>query len=219
MANPTASQRDLYRGRYSSFSLDKDTKIIKFLSASQKVQENLGYQSKTIQNRDERCGMSFKGMLTAVVFGITAFLHSGDSSENKPFVVGSLLGRVGNRMFVVAMATAVAWDNGAEPCFPEFSRSSDEFLHIFFRCKTTLPAAPMKPEWSFCPSDISRSRFIQTCEFPGIAKNEMYFSRYRNRLLRLFKPQREDLKYYRDEIQIYLGRSQERQRSSSMLSR
>ena len=32
MANPTASQRNLYKEHYSSFSLDKDTKIIWFLS-------------------------------------------------------------------------------------------------------------------------------------------------------------------------------------------
>ena len=32
MANPNASQRDRYKEHYSSFSLDKDTKIIRFLS-------------------------------------------------------------------------------------------------------------------------------------------------------------------------------------------
>ena len=137
----------------------------------------MGYQSKTIQNRDERCGMSFKGTLTAVVFGITAFLHSGDSSGNKPFVVGSLLGRVGNRMFEVATASAVAWDNGAEACFPEFNRSSDEFRHIFFRCKTTLPAAPIKFEWSSLSLRISAdSVSSKHANFRVLPKRKVLFS-------------------------------------------
>ena len=129
--------------------------------------------------------------------------------SNKPFIIGSLLGRTGNRMFEVATACAVAWDNDAEAYFPDFDPSSDEFRHIFFRCKTTPPPAPVEFVWPQ-PKGAGEYQpipFQPNMQTNGFFQDERYFSRYRDRLLKLFRPHRKDLEYIRKKYKDILDDS------------
>ena len=122
----------------------------------------------------------------------------------KPFVIGSLLGQVGNRLFEVATASAAAWDNDAQAYFPDFDRSSLDFIHIFFRCRTSLPSAPVEFEWSFSPYGYQPIPFHPNMRLSGYFQNEKYFARYRERLLKLFRPRGEDLKYINKKYKAIL---------------
>ena len=131
-----------------------------------------------------------------LLLGLVLFVPIFGIAE-KPFVIGSLMGRIGNQMFEIATASAVAWDNGAEAYFPSLNRSSDEFRHIFFRCKTETPSAPVEFEWSQPVNwaHYSPVPFHPNMRMFGYYQNEKYFFQYRDRLLKLFKPRRSDLEY------------------------
>ena len=146
--------------------------------------------------------------VTRLLFGIALFApllaFAARPSESKPFVIGSLLGRVGNCMFEVATACTVAWDNYAEPYFPDLNRSSDEYTHIFFRCRTSSPSAPVEFEWSAPPFGYQPIPFHPNMRISGYFQNEKYFSEYRDRILKLFKPRRQDLEYIKSKYKYIL---------------
>ena len=123
-------------------------------------------------------------LLFGIALSVSLLAFAEDPSEpNKPFVIGTLLGRIGNCMFEVATASAVAWDNGAEAYFPGFKRSSDEFRHIFFRCKIVPPSAPVEFEWFASPFGYQPIPFHPNMRISGYCQNEKYFSKYRDRIL------------------------------------
>lgn len=59
------------------------------------------------------------------------------ADEDSTYVVGRLMGRLGNLLFQVAATSALAWDHGAEPYFPQFAAHADNpdsyYRHHFFR--------------------------------------------------------------------------------------
>lgn len=115
-------------------------------------------------------------------------------AEDKPYVIGSLLGQVGNRMFEVATASAVAWDHDAEAYFPDFTSSKD-YSHIFFRCKIVPPSMKVSFEWSVKNFMYEPIPYRPNMKISGYCQNEKYFAHHRDRLLRLFKPNQSDLHY------------------------
>src|SRR5437870_790959 len=60
------------------------------------------------------------------------------NSKGKPFVTAHIMGQLGNNLFQIATASALAWDNNADTWFAVFGPVS-VIEHVFFRCKI-LPA-------------------------------------------------------------------------------
>jgi hypothetical protein len=116
------------------------------------------------------------------------------NSQTKPFVIGSLLGRLGNCMFEVATACAVAWDNDAEAYFPDFTHSPD-YARVFFRCKLNPPSTKVEFEWATPAYGYQPIPFHPNMRISGYCQNEKYFLRYRDRLLKLFAPRTNYLRY------------------------
>ena len=147
--------------------------------------------------------------ITKLFFGIMLstplLVFAAHNPGNKPFVIGTLMGRIGNCMFQIATACAVAWDNDAEAYFPGLNHSSDEFHHIFFRCRADSPPAPVEFEWSdpIC-SGYLPIPFHPNMQLTGYYQNEKYFLRYRDRILKLFKPRRCDLEYIEEKYKYIL---------------
>lgn len=113
----------------------------------------------------------------------------------QPYVIGTLLGRLGNYFFEVATACAVAWDNGAEPYFPDLSADSVEYKHIFFRCKILPPSKKIEFEWHADPFGYSPISYHPNMKIFGYCQNEKYFAHHRDRLVELFAPHPNDLRY------------------------
>jgi hypothetical protein len=116
------------------------------------------------------------------------------SVQTKPYVIGSLLGQLGNRMFEVATAYAVAWDNNADAYFPDFTPNPD-YAHIFFRCKIIPPSSKVEFEWATSAHGYQPIPFHPNMRISGYCQSEKYFLRYRDRILKLFAPRKDDLKY------------------------
>ena len=104
-----------------------------------------------------------------------------------PHVSARIYGGLGNNLFQIATASAVAWDNGAEAVFPELHPSSPRFQHVFLRCNR----GPDRDDWtewrepSFAYSPIP---FQPNVQLVGYFQSEKYFAHHRPRLVDLFRP-------------------------------
>ncbi|MGZ4372534.1 MAG: FkbM family methyltransferase, partial [Gaiellaceae bacterium] len=104
-----------------------------------------------------------------------------------PHVSARIYGGLGNNLFQIATASAVAWDNGAEPVFPELSPSSPRYQHVFLRCNR----GPDRDDWlewrepSYAHSPIP---FRPNVQLVGYFQSEKYFAHHRPRLVDLFRP-------------------------------
>ena len=134
-------------------------------------------------------------------FLLTPFrLPSQETDEStKPAVILHTMGQLGNRMFQVATASALAWDHGAEPFFPTISPSSEDGQHVFFRCNLKACSSPPltiwhEPRFSFTPISYSPNMALV-----GYFQSEKYFAHYRKRLLTLFAPRSDDNAYIRQK--------------------
>lgn len=132
------------------------------------------------------------------------------SADEKPFIIGELDCELGNNMFQVASASALAWDKEAEVFFPELLEPKrEEYLkHIFFRCSPITPEQAIEFQWK-CPSELN---FVHT-QIPyqpnmllksGAFQSEKYFAHHRQRILELFAPSTEDLDYIRSKYGVIL---------------
>jgi hypothetical protein len=143
-----------------------------------------------------------------IVFIGYFLMHSAVFSHNG-YVYGDLLGRMGNYLFEVATASALAWDNNAVPYFPhleELNPSNPLCTHVLFRCNKQLPPKDLKIAHEFVTpvSGYTDITFKPNMKLAGYCQSEKYFSHHRERLIQLFAPTKRDLKYiqkkYKDII-------------------
>jgi hypothetical protein len=134
------------------------------------------------------CVIFFVGVLFADV------LHAARREEQKPFVIGSLLGQLGNRMFEIAATSALAWDHGAEAYFPDLSPASQDYQHVFSRCNIKQPSQPIAFEWAWGVG-YEPIPYHPNMRLSGYLQSEKYFAHHRARILALFAPLPKDLKY------------------------
>lgn len=119
-----------------------------------------------------------------------------EQQATKPYVIGSLLGQLGNQFFEIATTCAVAWDNGAEPYFPDLaSQNSTDYQHMFFRFNTRPPSQTIEFECGRPPFGYSPIPYRPNMKVSGYCQNEKYFAHHRSRFLELFAPHPKDLKY------------------------
>ncbi|MBI2742466.1 MAG: alpha-1,2-fucosyltransferase [Chlamydiales bacterium] len=125
------------------------------------------------------------------------------SAEAKPFVEAELRGQLGNNMFIVATACAVAWDNGADAYFPELKLKYAyqwenlplNLAHIFFRCNLNPPPRRATASWHQRTFGYEPILFQPNMKIHGYFQTEKYFAHQRARLLDLFAPHPDDLNY------------------------
>lgn len=128
-----------------------------------------------------------------------------NAEPEKPFIIGSLQGQVGNQMFEIAAASALAWDNGAEAYFPDLSPVSNDYRHFFFRCNIQTPTAPIEFEWGHSPFGYEQIPYHPNMKISGYLQNEQYFAHHRDKLLELFAPHPKDLKYIQKKYSSILN--------------
>lgn len=130
---------------------------------------------------------------------LTFFPLFSSSQEEKPYVTGVLLGQLGNQLFQVATTCALAWDNHADPYFPDFGPVSHYqdgyYRHVFFRFPITPPNNRVTQEWGAPPFGFYPIPFQSGMRISGYFQNELYFAHHRKRLLELFAPHPNDFAY------------------------
>jgi hypothetical protein len=121
------------------------------------------------------------------------------SSEEKPYVVGSIGFGLGNQLFQVATTCALAWDNEADPYFPDyvnyFPHAESMYNHIFFRCAIDPPKKKISVYFNTPVSEYQPIPFTNGMKLLGYSQNQRYFAHHRDRLIQLFFPNDNDLQY------------------------
>jgi hypothetical protein len=145
-------------------------------------------------------------MKNKILLGLLAGVLSLQA-ESESYVIGSILGGLGNQMFQVATTCALAWDNGAEPYFPDYIPvlpHSTSFHHVLFRCAIYPPSNHVSYEWSTPVYGYQPIPFRENMKLSGYSQSEGYFAHHRDRLLKLFAPLEADLRYIQRKYQAVL---------------
>jgi hypothetical protein len=135
-------------------------------------------------------------ILKYVVLAVLVFASRATEGQ-EPFVRAELIGQLGNQMFQIATASAVAWDNGAEPHFPDHAQATRwliNYAHVFFRCDMNDPGE-VEYQWSQPGSCYAPITYRPNMKISGYFQSEKYFSHQRERILELFAPNSKDLQY------------------------
>lgn len=140
---------------------------------------------------------------------LVASLHATSHGSHQPYVVGALIGQLGNQMFEVATTYALAWDHDAQPYFPDFAPVAGYehgyYKHFFFRCPISPPSREISYEWGAPPYGYVPIPFHPGMRLSGYFQNEQYFAHHRNRLLELFAPHPDDLRYIQNKYRRILS--------------
>lgn len=136
-------------------------------------------------------------LLTSSLFASLPFAPQETQESRRPTVVLHTMGQLGNRMFQVAAASALAWDNQAEPFFPMIAPSSEEGRHVFFRCNLAACPTPSLTTWHEPRFSFTPIPYHPHIKLHGYFQSEKYFLHHRERLLQLFEPLPNDSEYIR----------------------
>lgn len=115
--------------------------------------------------------------------------------EAKPYVIGKILGQTGNIFFQVATASALAWDNNANPYFPELALVPTLYHHYFSRCKITPPSEEISYNWVEPKSSHTPILYEKNMSLSGYFQSWKYFDHHKDRLVTLFSPLKKDMQY------------------------
>lgn len=136
-----------------------------------------------------RSDIFFKKLLLAL------FLFSTVVLDAKPFIVGKLIGQLGNQLFQIAATVSLAMDHDAMPVFPDLVQSKEFNIplnheKVFFRLNTTL-TKPIQyvyddPKLTYNPIPYHPDMSIQ-----GWFQCEKYFRHHKKEILELFAPSKE----------------------------
>lgn len=113
------------------------------------------------------------------------------------FVTASLnIGQLGNKLFVVATASALAWDHDTLAYFPDLLLYPVEHQHFFSRCYHTPLPKGYSHTWRE-PKDFVYTPipYQPGIHISGYFQHENYFKKYRSRIIDLFAPTPQDMDY------------------------
>lgn len=143
--------------------------------------------------------------LSRLVLLVTTSYALAYQQEDKPFVTARIYGQLGNNLFQVATASALAWENNAEPYFPDFDARSPIYQHVFFRFNNTPYSKQVEFQWKEPTYAYKNISYQPNMQIDGYFQSEKYFYKYRNRLIKLFSPHPKDLSYIQKKYQWLLS--------------
>lgn len=144
-------------------------------------------------------------MKTLIFLFIFTTLALPAQSEAVKYVSTSLIDgelkdnfQLGNQLFMIAAASAYAWDNQFTPIFPHLNEPGANRLynrdHIFFRLDTQkrdISNVYYDLSWEYTPIPI----FSTDISIAGLFQSWKYFHHRRQEILNLFAPSQEVLDY------------------------
>lgn len=117
------------------------------------------------------------------------------------FVTVQIYGQLGNNLFQVATASALAWDNNAELFLQDLDSNSPIYQHVFFRFNNTAPTKPIQFHWHEPTYAYKNISYHPNMNLSGYFQSEKYFHHHRPRLLALLAPHPDDLCYIQNKYQ------------------
>lgn len=126
------------------------------------------------------------------------------SGHCKPMVQTNLPGQLGNQLFTIAAASALAWDNDAEACFPDLLWQQNYDIpinrdHVFFRCNMSSPGE-VSFQWVEPSHRFHPIAFHPDMKLIGYFQSEKYFAHHREKILELFAPHPDDWNYIQQKF-------------------
>ncbi len=116
-----------------------------------------------------------------------------------PYVVGDLIGQLGNQFFIIAATVSLALDNGAIAVFPDLQYETSQNIplnreHIFFRVPVHLPHVRTsiyhEPHFHY-----AKIPYTPNMKIHGYFQSEKYFAHHKKEILELFAPSDEIMEY------------------------
>lgn len=144
-------------------------------------------------------------------FLILSFLINQFPSQAEPFVTARLWGRLGNQFFIIAAATSLALDNGAQVILSDFEFANEpecelkgnyvpsslrsNYEHIFkkfniAKIQDSVQFVYKEPSFSYSPIPYHENMIIE-----GWFQSEKYFKNNRKKIIKLFSPSKKIKKY------------------------
>lgn len=144
-----------------------------------------------------RLNLIFKYLFIFTLLGIPGMLLA------KPFVVGNLMGQLGNQMFIIAATTSLALDHGAVPLFPDFlhppKADIDKLAYnhkmLFYHLNTKKPKKKVAFTYSEPHFHYSPIPYRKNMSLSGYFQSEKYFIKHKQEILKLFAPHPEIMTY------------------------
>ena len=149
-----------------------------------------------------------KSIRSLICLFAAGLLCSQANAKEDRYVVGSILGGLGNQLFEVATTCALAWDHEAKPYFPDYIPllpHSQSLHHVLFRCNLYPPSHEISCEWSTPVYGFQPIPFTNGMKISGYSQSEKYFAHHRDRLIQLFAPSERDLQYIKSRYQSVLN--------------
>jgi hypothetical protein len=153
--------------------------------------------------------MRRSSILTVLLFFLTRLIaQPADSSpplllqkkeSNPEFVTTRFCGGLGNQMFQVAVACAIAWDHGTLPSFSDIKKLKKTYRSgVFSRFDQRFPSDTHP--YSCIISELEMMNagcvlYIPNMKIAGYFQKVHYFEKYEKKLKEYFKPTEEDLDY------------------------
>lgn len=123
-------------------------------------------------------------------------------ASSKPFVIGNLIGQLGNQLFIIAATTSLALDHGAEALFPDLVGRVDPQYNVplnrkllFYHLNAAKPRGKVEFKYREPHFHYSPIPFHKNMQMQGYFQSEKYFKHNKQAILTLFEPHPEILAY------------------------
>jgi len=128
------------------------------------------------------------------------------------YVVGEMMGQLGNQFFIIAATVALALDHNAEPLFPHLATETTENIplnreEIFSHIHLNIKPIPVSLNYRYLEPYFHYAKipYQSNMSINGYFQSEKYFLHHKKTIIDLFSPPKHILDYlnfkYRDIIQ------------------
>lgn len=148
--------------------------------------------------------------LIKTILSIAASLWTISLNAQQPFVMGDIMGQLGNQFFLIAAATSLALDNDAIPIFPSLKTETDfnvplNYEKLFYHLNADHPEKDVKyyylePKFTYSPIPYRPNMLIR-----GWFQSDKYFRHHEKEIQELFAPRPEIVDYLHQKYAHIIG--------------
>jgi hypothetical protein len=144
---------------------------------------------------------------------VALMLASFSCLSSTPFVMGHLMGQLGNQFFIIAATTSLALENGATPIFPHLVSSEEynipiNYERVFKHLNATEPENEISTVYRETTFTYSPIPYTEDMMIFGYFQSEKYFLNHKTEIIELFSPHPEILEYLNSKYNDILSHPQ-----------
>lgn len=126
----------------------------------------------------------------------------------KPYVIGQLMGQLGNQLFIIAATTSLALDHNATPVFPDLASPPNPEFNIphnykkmLYHLSTHKPSVKKKYTYREKHFHYQPIPYKKNIKLSGYFQSEKYFINHKQEIIDLFSPHPEIQNYLKSKYQ------------------